>query len=275
VLLYNPGEADATATMDLFNAADQAAGQATAAVPAGGLAWLRVTDVAAFPAGVGRAVVRANGPLAALVYDERDQSQDPAGNVHTITLLDYMDSGLRGTATLTEKGADLEVALALSGSGAGPGTRFGAAVRSGQCGMAFQVAYALDEVRDGRSTTLLKNVGIAKLTALPHAIVISRPGAGGLPPMDVMCGFVEEIHLGERIDTTLASAVRLAAGGAVTPPPPTTPARTNTPAPSASATPSPTRDGSATTPPPSPTPTNTPRGGGDGKVRAYLPFARK
>lgn len=275
LLLYNPGAAPLPVAVQILSPENQPRAQLDFLVPAGGLSRASLAETG-LANGLYRVEMDGNGPFAALLFEERDLSEDPAGSKHTIKVRDLADWGVSGSADLIEKGADMEVVIELRGSSAGPGTTLKAAIRKGVCGLAFEVRDELNDVRDGKSTTLVRSTSIDALTLTPHALVIQRPGAN-LPPQDVACGFIEEIHTGETTDTMLAWAVKLRDGGSlVTPSTPTATATeappTLTPATTASATPTDSGPSPGTPTPPPPTATTS----GPGlEVRIHLPFAYK
>jgi hypothetical protein len=267
LVLYNPGAGDVTATVDLFNASDLAVAALAVTVPAGSIEGVQLGRVNGFPEGqVGRATVRAAGALAALVYDLRDVVDSPGVEPLVVLLRDFGDSRISGKATLTERGADLEVAIELTG--APTSVALGATIRYGSCGSTIGTAYDLTNVTGGQSSTLLPNVGLDILTAGKFSIVVQQPGNRSEPPRDVTCGEVVEAATGETTDATAAWAIRTKAGGGplVTPATPT-----DTPPPSATDTPHTPTPGPTTPGVPSPTATK----GDGGKVHVYLPWARR
>ncbi len=269
LLVFNPGSEPLPVAVLLLSSDNQPQGSMALEVPAGGLARASLLDQSGLANGAYRAELSGDSPFAALLYDERDLSADPGGAMHSIKIRDFADSGISGTADLTEKGADMEVAIELHGASAGPGTTLKATIRKGICGQAYEVRNQLNDVKDGKSTTTVKGTSIDDLTITPHALVIQHPGGGF--PTDVACGFIEEIHTGETTDTMLAWPVKLADGGSVvTPGTPTATATTAPPTLTATpTTPGPT-PASPTPPSPSATPTDT-----TDDIRVYLPFARK
>lgn len=271
LVLYNPAASDVTATVDLFNASDVAVAALAVTVPAGSIDGVPLSLVNGFPEGqVGRATVRSAGALAALVFDLRDVIETPANEPLVVTLRDFADSRISGTATLTQQGADLKVDISLTGAPAN--VALGATIRGGRCGANTGIAYNLTSVTGGQSTTLLPNVGLDILTAGLFSIVIQQPGDRTFPPRDVACGEITPAASGETMDATAAWALRSKVGGN----PEVTPATpTSTPPPSPTHTP-PTSTGTPPTPTPKPTTPGVPSPTATmtmGKVHVYLPWA--
>lgn len=91
----------------------------------------------------------------------------PAGNTVTLAMLN--DSGVSGTATLSEEAGNTVVTLSMTGGTAG--VAMPAHIHLGSCPGVGAVAHALASVENGTSTTTLTGVTIASLTAqMPLAI---------------------------------------------------------------------------------------------------------
>jgi len=94
-----------------------------------------------------------------------------AAQSRTVTLAGEYDSGIHGTATMTDQGRDLLVAIKLTGR-LGPNPCV-AHIHGGACDQPHaRTAYLLEPVIDGKSTTTLRNVSIATLTNANHSIGI-------------------------------------------------------------------------------------------------------
>ncbi|HEY4496805.1 MAG TPA: hypothetical protein VI432_01475 [Candidatus Paceibacterota bacterium] len=98
----------------------------------------------------------------------------PVEDSDTINSMEVMlsalnDSGVSGSATLTEQDGDLMVALALTGNVAG--TVMPAHIHDGVCPGVGAVKYPLTSATDGSSTTIIEGVTLANLESmLPLAI---------------------------------------------------------------------------------------------------------
>jgi hypothetical protein len=255
--VHNPAFGPLELTVDLFDAADARAGSVTKQVPAGGLSRIALNDVAAFPDGLGRAMLSGSGPFTALVADERDARGTPEVLRQRVYLRGLGDGIVRvnGAAILTEQGADLAVAIEISPTF--PGSTYAAQIRRGECPSASAVAHSLGTFTDGKSNTVLRNVNLAALTASPHVIMIasSNPRTGS---RDVSCGAIEPPAGAEVVDTTLSWPVRMTVGEAIPTPTATPSEPTPTIPPTAPATATP----SATTAP-------------DNRLHVYLPLAHR
>lgn len=253
--VFNPDYRDLDLTVDLYDAANAAAGKVASRVPAGALARLAVNDVSAFPDGIGRATLRGSGSFTALVSDERDPRGVPEVARHTVYIRSQGEARVNGAGRLTERGPDLEVVVEISGTW--PGFNYTGEIRHGICPGATELAHSLTAFADGKSTTTLRGVSIQSLTATPHVIVIQtvNPRTGA---RDAACGTIEPMPGAEIVDTTLSWPVRLEIGDAIVPP-----EETPTTVPTAV---------SATTTPSGPVPTRAPPGEG---IFVYLPLARK
>ncbi|MBV8531643.1 MAG: hypothetical protein JO104_10025 [Candidatus Eremiobacteraeota bacterium] len=92
----------------------------------------------------------------------------------TVTLSQQNSSGESGSAVLTQKGADVEVVIALKGA---PATAQPAHVHDGTCADLKGVAYPLSNVVGGKSTTTIKGVTIDQLLKGPYAINVHESAA--------------------------------------------------------------------------------------------------
>lgn len=255
--VHNPAFGPLEVTADLFDDAGRPAGSVTQQVAAGGLSRIAVNDVAAFPDGLGRALLRGSGPFTVLVADERDPRGTPEVLRQRVYLRGLGDGIVRvnGAGILTEQGADLAVAIEISPTF--PGSSYSAQIRRGECPTATAVAHTLGAFTEGKSSTVLRNVSLASLTATPHVIMVasSNPRTGS---RDVSCGSIDQLAGAEAVDTTLAWPVRMAVGEAI---------------PTPTATPS---EPTPTVPPtalPSATPVATT--GPDDRMHVYLPLAHR
>ncbi len=89
----------------------------------------------------------------------------------TVTLNAENGSGENGTATLTQVGGDVKVAISIPNGPAGPQP---AHVHSGTCSALGGVAYPLSSVANGSSTTTIKGVTIDQLLAAKDAINVHK-----------------------------------------------------------------------------------------------------
>jgi hypothetical protein len=261
--VHNPDYAPLDVTVELFNASGVAAGRATLQAAPGSLARLALKDVGEFPDGLGRARLVGSGPFTALAADVRDSRGKPDVASTSVFLRAEGENHVGGVGYLTEQGADLKVALQISGTW--PGSTYSAEVRAGECGTATQVTHRLTDFTDGKSTTVLRNVSIQSLTATPHVIEITQTMVfPRRTTKDVSCGTVEPVPGAEIVDSTLAWPVRLAAGEPIATPTvgPTATVPTATPT-------------GATAPPPTVTATATARATPATRRYAYLPLAYK
>ncbi|MBV9028609.1 MAG: hypothetical protein JO311_08330 [Candidatus Eremiobacteraeota bacterium] len=85
----------------------------------------------------------------------------------TVKLNAQNGSGENGSATLTDTMGGITVVISLSGA---PSSAQPAHVHDGTCGDLKGVAYALKDVVNGSSTTVLQGTTVAALTAKPYAI---------------------------------------------------------------------------------------------------------
>ncbi len=219
----NPSAEPLAIRVEVFDERNARMGELSAVVPPGGLERLPVAELEALPAGIGTAIVRGSGPFAALVGDERDERGTPSIGMTVAYLRAMGESRVGGIARFIEKGSDVQVNLEIRGTW--PGARYTAAIVSGACGSKQTSAWSLnDPGADGKSTTLLRQLSIDKLTEKPYAVVIQSSGWPGRQPRDVACGNIETPPGAEIIDTTLVWPLRVSKGGVIaapTSPPPT------------------------------------------------------
>ncbi len=93
----------------------------------------------------------------------------------TVTMKAQNGSGESGTATLTQKGSDVEVVISLTGAPAT--TPQPAHIHDGTCADLKGVAYPLTNVVGGKSTTTVKGVTIDKLLGASYAINVHESAA--------------------------------------------------------------------------------------------------
>lgn len=86
----------------------------------------------------------------------------------TVPLQEQNSSGESGTAALTQMGPDLQVVITLKGAPAT--TPQPAHIHDGTCANLKGVVYGLTNVVNGKSTTTVKGVTIAKLLGGTYAI---------------------------------------------------------------------------------------------------------
>jgi Cu/Zn superoxide dismutase len=93
------------------------------------------------------------------------------GQPQTLQMTAQNNSGISGTATLTESGGRTHVEIKLSGAGAGPQP---AHIHAGSCAQLDPTpAFTLQNVTNGTSTTDV-NATIAMLTESPHAVHVHK-----------------------------------------------------------------------------------------------------
>lgn len=98
-----------------------------------------------------------------------------ATSTATVTIKAQNDSGESGTAMLTQQGSDVQVYIVLTGAPAT--TPQPAHIHDGTCADLKGVAYALTNVVDGKSTTIVKDVTIDKLLGGTYAINVHESAA--------------------------------------------------------------------------------------------------
>jgi hypothetical protein len=91
-----------------------------------------------------------------------------AQNTSTVTLAQQNNSGISGTAVLTQVGSDLRVELTLTGAAAGSSHPYH--IHSGACPSPGGVVHPLTNAVDGKSTTTLAGVTLASVADGAHAI---------------------------------------------------------------------------------------------------------
>jgi Cu/Zn superoxide dismutase len=89
----------------------------------------------------------------------------------TVKLNAQNGSGENGTATLTQDGSDVKVVITLTGA---PAAEQPAHIHDGTCADLKGVAYPLTSLTNGSSTTVVKDVSIAKLTGGTYAINVHQ-----------------------------------------------------------------------------------------------------
>ncbi len=89
----------------------------------------------------------------------------------TVPLKAQNGSGENGTATLTQVGGDVKVAISIPNGPAGPQP---AHIHTGTCSALGGVAYMLTSLANGSSTTTVKGVTIDQLLAAKDAINVHK-----------------------------------------------------------------------------------------------------
>jgi hypothetical protein len=98
-----------------------------------------------------------------------------ATSTAAVTIAAQNASGESGTAMLTQQGSDVQVSIVLTGAPAT--TPQPAHIHDGTCADLKGVAYALTNVVDGKSTTIVKDVTIDKLLGGTYAINVHESAA--------------------------------------------------------------------------------------------------
>lgn len=97
---------------------------------------------------------------------------DPAPTSVTVTMSAQNNSGETGTATLTQTGKDVQVAIDLQNA---PAAAQPAHIHPGTCAKLNPAPkYPLSSVMNGKSTTTLKNVNLSDLTGGGFAINVHK-----------------------------------------------------------------------------------------------------
>jgi hypothetical protein len=218
-LVYNPGSEPIEVSADLYDSADVHAGKATTQIPGRDVARMALAEAATFAPGVGRAVVEGTGAFAVLAYDERDDQGQPLELATTAYLASVGETPMSGSAKFLEVDGGVRVDLALSFTI--ENWVYYAEIARGTCDGTRETAYDLEDPVDRKSTTNIRNVRLADLTATPHCVVISVQGYPGRPPRDVACGVIPPLPGPEIVDTAISWPVRVAeAGPPASPTPP-------------------------------------------------------
>lgn len=89
----------------------------------------------------------------------------------TVNLAAQNGSGENGTAVLTQVGADVKVVISIPNGPAGPQP---AHIHTGTCAALGGVAYPLQSLTSGSSTTTIKGVTIDQLVAGKNAINVHK-----------------------------------------------------------------------------------------------------
>jgi len=111
------------------------------------------------------------GAISVAAADDAAPSMDMSKSV-TVQIAQQNDSKESGTATLTQKGGDVVVVLALDGAGAGPQP---AHIHTGTCAdLNPAPKYPLTNVVDGKSTTTLKKMKLTDLETGAFAINVHK-----------------------------------------------------------------------------------------------------
>lgn len=109
----------------------------------------------------------------------------------TVTLSERNDSGISGTAELTQVGGDLEVVISVSG--VEEGSDHPVHIHSGSCDDLGGIVHPLSNIVDGESTTMLSGVTLASVADGEHAVNAHRS------PDDlaesVTCGSIEAMEM--------------------------------------------------------------------------------
>ena len=114
-------------------------------------------------------------PLAGLAFAMFVEVSAAATLSITIDLHAQNGSGESGTATLTQMGSDVEVAISLKG--APLSTPQPAHIHDGTCANIKGVVYPLTNVVNGKSKTIVRNVTVGKLLAGTYAINVHESTA--------------------------------------------------------------------------------------------------
>ena len=113
--------------------------------------------------------------LTGLACSKFADASTAAAPVLIVNLLDRNGSGESGTATLTQKGGDIQVVISLKG--APTATPQPAHIHNGTCANLKGVVYQLTNLVNGGSTTTISNVTIQKLLAGTYAINVHESAA--------------------------------------------------------------------------------------------------
>lgn len=98
-----------------------------------------------------------------------------SGSMVSVPMHAQNGSGQNGTATLQQQGPNLVVTISVTN---GSSTPQPAHIHDGPCAHLNPAPeYPLSNVVNGRSTTTLKNVSLAKLEAAPYAINVHKSAA--------------------------------------------------------------------------------------------------
>lgn len=113
--------------------------------------------------------------LTGLASSKFADASTAAAPVLTVSLHERNGSGESGTATLTQIGSDIRVAISLKG--APQTTPQPAHIHDGTCANLKDVVYPLTSLVNGESTTTVSNVTVEKLLAGTYAINIHESAA--------------------------------------------------------------------------------------------------
>jgi hypothetical protein len=204
VRVYNPSDATATVRLELFNTQGAALpGPAPElSLPAGGSAVFDLREVAAFPAGQGRAHVVADRSVAVLQYDSRDDSIEYPLPVFEVGLSDERNSNVEGAAIVrtVEGNNGIRVDISLTNGANGSYKAF---IQDGTCTLSVGDAlHELNDVVGGRSGTVLPNADLRSVADGGHAIRLT--GAGRMGTRPVACGIIPAIRGVEVADASLS-----------------------------------------------------------------------
>jgi hypothetical protein len=111
-----------------------------------------------------RSILLVGALGATLLLPGIAQAQDSV----TVPLAAQNNSGINGTATLTQRGADLQVVINLTGTAANSNHPFH--IHSGACPTPGGVVHPLTNAVNGTSTTTLTGVTLASVANGAHAI---------------------------------------------------------------------------------------------------------
>lgn len=101
-------------------------------------------------------------------------SAAPAAQTRTVLLYSLHGFHERGMATVSQRGHDVVVRITMTGMPAEAPPEF-AHIHTGTCAhLGTRAPYELEPIRDGRSTTVLKNLDMSTLTRGSYAIAIHQ-----------------------------------------------------------------------------------------------------
>lgn len=122
----------------------------------------------------------------------------------TVNLAEQNDSGISGSATLTQVGSDLRVVVTVTGSPAGGSHP--AHIHSGRCPSPGGVVHGLNNIVDGTSTTLLAGISLSSVTDGGHSINLHVSDDNLGPSGYIACGDIATVAAADPTATTEAVA---------------------------------------------------------------------
>lgn len=97
-----------------------------------------------------------------------------AAHTYTVSLRPQHGSREHGKATFTQRGADVLVTIVVNEMPHPAAPQF-AHLHRGTCGdLGTPAKYEFEPIRNGRSSTTLRNVSLAALTSAPYSIAIHQ-----------------------------------------------------------------------------------------------------